>query len=111
MAPAGAHAPSGHLPQRGRQGYLLHAYYSDAAYIISVTITLDENSCLVASITCNGEEVDQVVVEFENVYDHTPPSDPGNPPTGDFALNLWMTVLLLSGTGLTVTAKRRKKAE
>ena len=81
--------------------------YSDMAYNITVAITLNENNELVATITNNGAAVDQVVAEFENIYDHTSDAD----PTGDPGLILWIAMLTISGGGLVTVKKLGKKEE
>lgn len=86
-----------------------HVTYSDKAYNITVAITLSDSNELVATITNNGAQVDQVVAEFENIYDYTPDSD----STGDPGLLLWTTMLAVSGCGGMITMKKlgKKKDE
>ncbi len=86
--------------------------YSDAEYTITVAIDLNENNELVATLTNNGEDVTEVVAEFENIYDYTP-EVPETPQTGDNSnLQLWFVLLFVSGGGIiTTTLCRRKKRE
>ena len=90
-----------------------HVTYSDVAYNITIAITLSESNELVATITNNGVEVQTVVAEFENIYDHTPDPDPDPDPTGDPGLVLWTAMLAISGCGGLVTLKAfgKKKEE
>ena len=82
--------------------------YSTAEYIISVSVSLDEGNCLIASITCNNEKVEAVAVEFENVYDYTLKA-PEAPPTGDYGIIPYMSSLMLSAAALIVLINLRKK--
>jgi len=82
--------------------------YSTAEYTITVTIGLDANNKLVATLTSNGQAATAVVAAFENVYDYTPVSD--NPQTGDnFMLQLWVALLFVSGGGIITLAVVSKK--
>lgn len=58
--------------------------YSTEEYIVSVEVSLNEDNELVATISVDGEDVEQAVAEFENVYDYTPeePEEP-QPETPD----------------------------
>ena len=69
--------------------------YSTAEYTVSVSISLDENNTLVASVRLNEADVRSAVAEFENIYD----VPPVNPPTGDRShLWLWIALAFISGT-------------
>lgn len=69
--------------------------YSTAEYTVSVSISLDENNTLVASVRLNEADVKSAVAEFENIYD----VPPVNPPTGDRShLWLWIALAFISGT-------------
>lgn len=59
--------------------------YSNAAYVITVTVSLDADNNLVAALTVNEAAVTAVVAAFENVYDYTPtpPDDPDAPDGSD----------------------------
>ncbi len=46
--------------------------YSDEEYVFTVSVSLDENNALVASLTENGETVTALTATFENIYDYTP---------------------------------------
>lgn len=84
--------------------------YSDAEYIIAVAIDRNANNELAATFTKNGENVTEVVVEFENIYEYTPDS----PKTGDNShLILWLALLLASGgvfAALIVLSRKKKSS-
>ena len=81
--------------------------YSDVAYNITVTITLNENNELVATITNNGAAVEKVIAEFENIYNYTPEPD----PTGDPGLMLWTATMAVSALGGMITTKCFRKKQ
>ncbi len=91
--------------------------YSTAKYVIAITVSLDSENKLVASITQNTVAVDSVVAEFVNEYDYTPPTPPTppeevpkSPQTGDTSnLTLWFALLFVSGSGLIGTSIYGKK--
>ncbi len=95
--------------------------YSTVKYNISITVSLDNNNNLVASITQNTAAVETVVAEFVNEYNYTPtpaapPVEdvPSSPKTGDATnIHLWFALLFVSGGGLIGTSLygRRKKEE
>ncbi len=96
--------------------------YSTAKYDIAITVSLDGNNKLAASITQNTVAVDSVVAEFVNEYDYTPPTPPtppeddipSSPQTGDTSnIHLWFALLFVSGGGLigTTVYGRKKKEE
>jgi pilin isopeptide linkage protein len=89
--------------------------YSNAEYTITVAIELNENNELVATLTKNGENVTEIIAEFENVYDYTPtPEYPDSPRTGDNTnLHLWFALLFVSGGGIigTTLHSRKRKEE
>ncbi len=101
--------------------------YSNAEYTITVAIELNENNELVATLTKNGENVTEVVAEFENVYDYTPVPDPdsnsdpdsnqnseypNSPQTGDNTnLHLLFALLFVSGSGIIGTTLYGKKTK
>ena len=99
--------------------------YSNAEYTITVAIELNENNELVATLTKNGENVTEVVAEFENVYDYTPVPDsnsdpdsnqnseyPNSPQTGDnINLHLLFALLFVSGSGIIGTTLYGKKTK
>lgn len=88
--------------------------YSTAEYTIMVTVSLNANNELAATITKNGENVTEVVAQFENVYDYTPAIEYScSPKTGDSSnLQLWFALLFVSGGGIIGTdifCKKRKE--
>ncbi|MBE7001872.1 MAG: hypothetical protein E7421_04120 [Ruminococcaceae bacterium] len=98
--------------------------YSDAEYTIQVTIGLNGENKLFATLTVNGKAATAVSAAFENVYDYTvPPQEPQepqnpqkppveNPKTGDsFMLQLWVALMFVSGGVLTTTLCIKKKQE
>ncbi len=86
--------------------------YSTAKYEIAITVSLDDNNKLTASITQNTVAVQGVVAEFVNEYDYTPPktNPPNIPNTGDTSnLALWVALLFVSGGGVIGTSIYGKK--
>ncbi len=118
-------------------GNVENVTYSDAEYVVVITITLGENNVLVSNVTVNGnslgtESVTEVILEFVNEYDYTvttedetteaetteaetteaetteaETTDPENPGTGDHGFHAWFLVLLI-GCGLAVTVSHGK---
>jgi len=93
-----------------------HVQYSTAEYTLTATVSLGADNKLRVALTQNGQAVNSVIAEFENVYDYTPVSVvPDNPATGDSSNPiLWMALLFVSGAGLvgtTLFAKKRKEDE
>lgn len=86
-----------------------HVEYSTAVYTITVSIALNEDNKLVATITNNGAETTEPVAQFENVYD--PPGDPGNPGTGDVSMALWIAMMAVSCGGVITLATQRRNKE
>ncbi len=82
--------------------------YSDKVYTVTVTITLNADNKLVATMTVDDLPVNSVTAAFVNVYDFTPEA----PVTGD-ARNLipWIVMLTLSGfTALGAIFVKKRKA-
>lgn len=88
---------------------LENVIYSQEIYTVTIAISLNESNELVATVTCNEEAVEQVVAEFENIYDYTPDPD----DTSDPGLLLWTAMLAVSGCGGVITMKTfgKKKEE
>lgn len=88
-----------------------HVTYSTSEYLITVSISLNANNELVATLTNNGTDVTMLFGEFENVYNYTPIQQyPDSPDTSDHTnLNLWISLLFLSGCGIIGTAIYDKK--
>lgn len=81
-----------------------HVTYDETVYNISIQLLLDENHEMYAVLTMNGTPVTEIIAEYENQYyvDIVPPD------TGDHNhLLLWLAMLILSGTGMIVTGKKR----
>ncbi len=92
--------------------------YSTAIYDIAITVSLDNDNKLVASFTQNTLSVNNIVAEFVNEYDYTPPTPPEenktgkSPKTGDiFNPYLWIALLFVSGGGIAVSYKKMKKSQ
>ena len=84
--------------------------YSTVAYDITIAITLDEETnTLVASMTMNDGKVDELAVEFENIYEYTP-MVPDTPDTGDNSQTiLWGAIAALCVVAVGVLLVIRKK--
>ncbi len=87
-----------------------HVTYSTVEYLIDITISLDENNKLVATIFQDTVEVEAVTAEFVNEYDYTP-VPPDGPVTGDSSnIILWFAILTLSaGAILSLTLFGKKE--
>ena len=95
--------------------------YSKLVYHITVSVALNENNELVATVTNNGTEVAEAVAAFKNLYEYTPPQDPPTeekppipeiPKTGDMGLTLWLVMLTLScGAALTLLTIEKKHSK
>lgn len=93
--------------------------YSTATHTVTVSVSLNGDNELVASLTLNGESTDAVLAEFENVYEHTSPQPLppilDTPHTGDDTnLHLWFILLVASGSGLLGAAlygRKRKQQD
>ena len=90
--------------------------YSNAEYTIQVTIGLNGENKLFATLTVNGKAATAVSAAFENVYDYTvPPQKPPaseNPETGDSSmLQLWVALMFVSGGVVATTLCIKKKQE
>lgn len=74
--------------------------YSDQVYDVQITINLNEDNELVATILVNGQEVGSVLAEFLNIY-HIAPEQPALPPTVDTTNNVpYITMMIISAGGL-----------
>ncbi len=72
--------------------------YSKAQYNISISVSLSEANQLVATVTVNDIAAQPAVCQFVNEYDFIP-------KTGETVnLSLWLALLFVSGTGLTITS-------
>jgi pilin isopeptide linkage protein len=79
--------------------------YSKAEYNIAIEITLDEETnTLAANIIQNDTETENVVAEFENIYEVDIPK-----PGDDTDLTLWMIMMLVSGAALTLFVRDKKR--
>ena len=92
-----------------------NVHYSQAEYTIVISVALDpETNSLVATVLLNEAEAEEIVAEFENIYDYTPPEN-DNPKTGDASnMVLWMAAAFSTGGAalmlLALDEKRRKHA-
>ena len=70
--------------------------YDTKVYVISVSIHVDGNNGLMATVKVDGETTENVMAKFENTYDVR---RPGAPQTGDDnKLAFWFLMMLVSGT-------------
>ncbi|MBQ6829691.1 MAG: hypothetical protein IJO59_01050 [Clostridia bacterium] len=80
--------------------------YDERVYRITITISLDDDNKLKATITVDGKLTNDIWAVFENRYAELPVS----PPTGDHTTVLWFVAMALSGTVCTfLIAYSRKK--
>lgn len=69
--------------------------YDTTVYDISVFIDIDTNDELITTTTLNGEVVENIIVEFENIYNN---EHPIAPPTGDNNnITFWLIMMIISG--------------
>ena len=74
--------------------------YSDKKYDIEITISLNENNKLVATITMNGSVLGDIYAEFLNIY-HVVPNVPSSPSTVDKSDNAsYVRMLIMTAGGL-----------
>ena len=70
--------------------------YDTTVYDISVFIDIDANDELITTVTVNGEVVENIIAEFENIYHN---EHPVAPPTGDNSnITFWFIIMIISGT-------------
>lgn len=87
----------------GRKGFT----YSDKVYQIDVTVSLVDND-LVADVKVDGKPLEELTLEFVNVYE--PDSDePPPPPAGDSGMPLLYLALALLSLGCIVIIYRKQK--
>ncbi len=82
--------------------------YSTEEYIMTVAITLDEDTnTLVATLTQNEAAATELVGEFENIYNYTTDV----PDTGDNSnMGMWLILMFISGGAvITLFAVDKKK--
>ena len=76
--------------------------YDTTVYDISVFIDIDANDELITTVTVNGEVVEKIIAEFENIYHN---EHPVAPPTGDNSnITFWFIMMIISGTTSIVIA-------
>ena len=81
--------------------------YDTKVYNISITIALDSDDKLNATVTMDGKKVNTVVAKFQNTYHG---DNPVAPPTGDNSnTTLWYFVMLVSCTVCVVLVILDKK--
>lgn len=81
--------------------------YDAKVYDISVSVALDMNNKLMATVTVNGDSVNNAVAEFENIYYS---DSPQSPPTGDDSnVRFWVVMMIMSITSCAVILVLDKK--
>lgn len=82
-----------------------HVTYSDQVYTIEITLSVNANNQIVASVRVDGQPVQQVVAVFENEYN----AGIILPPTGDDTpIVFYLALMLISGAGLVVLLSKRQ---
>ncbi len=88
-----------------------HVTYDGKVYTFTVTVGLDAEDNLVATVKFGEETIKVLKAEFVNVYDYTPEGSE-NPPTSDHSnLGLWLAMMFVSGgcfVATTVYGKKRR---
>ena len=88
------------------QGFAGMTYDTDV-YEIKVSISLNAENQLVASVTVNDTPVESAVAEFQNVY-HA--DETVSPPTGDNSnITFWFILMIVSGATLVSLLIYEKK--
>ena len=81
--------------------------YDTRVYNISISVALDSNDKLNATVTMDGKKVNTIVAKFQNTY-HA--EHPVAPPTGENNnITLWCIMMLISGTVCVVLVILDKK--
>lgn len=78
--------------------------YSDRAYTIEITLSVNAQNQIVAAASMDGKPVQQIAAAFENVYN----AGIVLPLTGDDTpVALYVTLMLISGAGLVFLLTKR----
>lgn len=87
--------------------------YSTKVYEIEITIQLSNDNALVAQLKRDGSSVEKLTAEFENIYNPTEITPPGDPDkTGDsLQLTLWVTLMVVSAGAVVTLCKYQQKKE
>ncbi len=86
-----------------------HVTYDDTKYTVTVAVSLNNEGQLEAELTVNGDEADEIVLEFENIYDYTPKASQTN---DNSRFGLWMVLLTVCGGAiLTLAAFDKRKTD
>lgn len=81
--------------------------YDTTVYEIEITITQSDDNRLIATITCDGVEVDDLVAEFENTY-----KSPAPAPTGDDSnVMIHLLIAAISAGALILLSAYRRRLE
>ncbi len=85
-----------------------HLTYDETKHTVTVAIELGADNKLVAKFTVNGDEADEVNVEFNNTYDFTPKAD--DPMGDESSFLLWPALLIVfAGAIITLALIDKKK--
>lgn len=82
--------------------------YDQSVHKITVAVTLGEDNILRTAITVDGEDTDEIITAFENIY-HVE-EDPA-PPTADDGshVRFWLVMTLVSGIVCAVLVQLEKR--
>ena len=81
--------------------------YDKTEYIVGVTITLQEDNTLLATVTIDGESTDEMKLTFTNTYDK-----PAPPKTGDLFPKHWVYMgltLMICLAAVVILPRKRKE--
>ena len=79
--------------------------YSEKVYTIEITLSVNADNQVVASVTVDGQPVQQIAAEFENICN----VGIAPPPTGDATpVALYMALALTSAAAMAILLMRRK---
>ncbi len=92
------------------KGDIVGVTYDETVYEIEITVTLTEDNRLIATVTCDGEEVDDLIAEFENSFEAPPPATTGDDSNVMFHLLIAATSAILLAL-LTVYRRRIESAD
>ncbi len=81
--------------------------YDTKVYDVSISISLDTDNKLIATVTMDGKTTNSVVATFENTY-YT--EHPTAPPTRDNSnITFWFIMMIISGTACVVLILQEKE--
>ncbi|MBQ8381717.1 MAG: hypothetical protein IJX47_00765 [Clostridia bacterium] len=88
-------------------GEMVGVTYDTTVYEIEIQITLSDDNRLIATVTCDGEEVEDLVAEFENSF-----TAPAPAPTGDDSNVMFhLLIAAISAAALVLLTVYRRRLD